>query len=173
MNRYTLGMDTSGQKELTNNAPSDQEMLTQFLADRDVLCPACNYNIRQLQGNTCPECGCELLLNVGYVGLSNKWITALVGALVPAACGIPFHILMLIALSQGAPIGELASEGIGILFLLLEFYALNCAVVSILLLVMRQRFTRLKMQTQTTIASILVGAAVIAGIMALSLIASL
>jgi len=36
---------------------SDDAMLTAYLADRDVLCPNCEYNLRGVKANCCPECG--------------------------------------------------------------------------------------------------------------------
>jgi predicted amidophosphoribosyltransferase len=38
--------------------------LTAFLAGRDQPCPQCQYNLRDLQGTRCPECGEELALRV-------------------------------------------------------------------------------------------------------------
>ena len=148
-------MDASGETDAQPDKPTDQDMLRQFLADRDVACPACRYNIRQLQTSTCPECGRDLFLTVGAVGLSNTWIAALVGALVPAGCGFPIVVLLLIALSQGAPLSELTSEPEGIIFLLLVFYALCCVVFSILLIVMRGGFMRLPPKAQSGIAAAL------------------
>jgi hypothetical protein len=34
----------------------------EFLADRDVPCPACGYNLRDLSSARCPECGLALRL---------------------------------------------------------------------------------------------------------------
>ncbi|MEM6258067.1 MAG: hypothetical protein AAGI37_07105 [Planctomycetota bacterium] len=166
-------MDQADNDENPQAAVSDRDMLTQFLASRDVTCPACDYNIRHLQGGTCPECGRELVLQIGVVGISNVWITALVGALVPAGCGIPFHILLLYAFAHGAAVSDIVSEPEGVLFLILVFYALCCVVISILLLVMRQRFMRWRVQVQGGIASGLVMAAVFAGILGLALISNL
>lgn len=33
------------------------DQLKQSVADQDVLCPGCNYNLRGLAGERCPECG--------------------------------------------------------------------------------------------------------------------
>lgn len=46
---------------------SDDELLKQFLANRDAPCPNCGYNLRNLQKATCPECGHAIRLNVGLV----------------------------------------------------------------------------------------------------------
>lgn len=42
-------------------------MLQSFLEGRDVDCPGCGYNLRDLQTDRCPECGEELLLRVGLL----------------------------------------------------------------------------------------------------------
>ena len=36
---------------------SEASLLQDFLRDRDVTCPRCAYNLRNLVGNRCPECG--------------------------------------------------------------------------------------------------------------------
>ena len=43
------------------------ELLERYLADCDVPCPRCGYNLRSLVGRRCPECGDELTLLVGLV----------------------------------------------------------------------------------------------------------
>jgi hypothetical protein len=42
-------------------------LLQQFLEGRDVGCPGCGYNLRDLQTDRCPECGEELSLRVGLL----------------------------------------------------------------------------------------------------------
>lgn len=71
-------------------------LLEQYLAERDVTCPLCGYNLRGLRGGRCPECGQELALQVGLVeprfaaylatvtafcaGLGGSGVLAVVGA---------------------------------------------------------------------------------------------
>lgn len=38
--------------------------LEAFVAERDVPCPGCGYNLRGLGGSRCPECGLEVRLGV-------------------------------------------------------------------------------------------------------------
>jgi hypothetical protein len=42
----------------------DDPHLIAYLAGRDVLCPQCDYNLRDLRAARCPECGEELVLRV-------------------------------------------------------------------------------------------------------------
>lgn len=43
---------------------NDAEFLRAFLAERDVPCAGCGFNLRGLGGPTCPECGMALRLDV-------------------------------------------------------------------------------------------------------------
>lgn len=52
--------------------------MTGFVADRDVACPACTYNLQGLAGSNCPECGLELRLTVQ---LTEPSLGVLMGAL--------------------------------------------------------------------------------------------
>lgn len=48
--------------------PEDEkELLIELLADRDVPCPRCEYNLRTLTTPRCPECGDELKLRLALV----------------------------------------------------------------------------------------------------------
>ena len=46
-------------------AADESAELVRFLADRDVPCPLCGYNLRGLTMPRCPECGRELRLSIG------------------------------------------------------------------------------------------------------------
>lgn len=43
---------------------SDLDLLKTYLAERDVACPACGYNLRGLASEACPECRQPLRLEV-------------------------------------------------------------------------------------------------------------
>jgi hypothetical protein len=43
--------------------PREDETLAAYLADRDVRCARCRYNLRGLTRSTCPECGLALRLS--------------------------------------------------------------------------------------------------------------
>lgn len=46
------------------NGSDTHSVLRQFLADRDVPCPHCGYNLRGLQAEVCPECKHDLHLKL-------------------------------------------------------------------------------------------------------------
>ncbi len=54
------------------------EGLRVFLAERDVACPNCGYNLRGLKGDTCPECSQRLVLSVALENpVSRAWLACI------------------------------------------------------------------------------------------------
>ncbi len=41
-----------------------RELLTEYLHGRNILCPSCGYNLRDVTTGICPECGTELMIHV-------------------------------------------------------------------------------------------------------------
>jgi predicted RNA-binding Zn-ribbon protein involved in translation (DUF1610 family) len=71
----------------------DPSLLSTFLTNRDQPCPQCDYNLRNLQGTRCPECGEELVLRVNVAEPRQKLlITGLIGL----SAGAGFNGLLLI-----------------------------------------------------------------------------
>ena len=58
--------ETAGQDDVTR-------LLAMFLHGRDVPCPLCDYNLRDLTQQQCPECRHELLLTVGVTKPRFLW----------------------------------------------------------------------------------------------------
>lgn len=72
------------------------EFLATFLAGRDAACPACGYNLRDLQGTRCPECGDMLVLRVGLVEPKQA---APIAGLIGLAAGAGLNGLLLLYLA--------------------------------------------------------------------------
>lgn len=54
-------------------------LLLSFLGERDALCPVCDYNLRGLKVDRCPECAAHLHLQVGSENLRlGPWVFAVV-----------------------------------------------------------------------------------------------
>ena len=58
--------ETAGQDDVTR-------LLSMFLRGRDVPCPLCGYNLRDLTQQQCPECRHELRLTVGVTKPMFLW----------------------------------------------------------------------------------------------------
>ncbi len=61
----------------------DAALLAACLADRDVPCPICTYNLRGLDGMTCPECGFALGIRIGSDLRLGPWLFGVLGLCVP------------------------------------------------------------------------------------------
>lgn len=68
------------------------EFLRTFLAERDMPCPLCGYNLRALQAGQCPECGSEVEVTVG---LMEPRMGAFVAGGVGLAIGLGFNGLLM------------------------------------------------------------------------------
>ncbi len=77
-----------------NDSVADAEdlaLLNTFLSERDCPCPFCDYNLRDLQTDRCPECGEQLRLNVQAVDPKIGWPLA---GLIGLSAGAGFSLLM-------------------------------------------------------------------------------
>ncbi len=64
---------------IRDEQPADEaSLLLEFLRDRDVSCPLCGYNLRNLSVVTCPECRETLALQVGFLKPRFGWLLATV-----------------------------------------------------------------------------------------------
>jgi hypothetical protein len=80
-------------------------LLTQFLAGRDAPCPVCRYNLRDLTGAHCPECGAPLVLAVGS---HQARFGVLLLAIVPSVMMLTLALLIYaICLDAGWPPSQL------------------------------------------------------------------
>ena len=55
---------------------ADVARLLDFLRDRNVACPHCGYDLRDLTSPTCPECRQDLHLSVGASRVRLAWFLA-------------------------------------------------------------------------------------------------
>ena len=63
---------------------TDESHLRAFLADRDISCPICRYNLRGLASTNCPECGAQLDLRVGSIDLKlGPWLLCVFATALP------------------------------------------------------------------------------------------
>jgi hypothetical protein len=72
---------------------SGQPLLATFLADHDQPCPQYGYNLRNLQGTRCPECGEDLVLRVNAAEPRQK---LLIAGLIGLSAGAGLNGLLLI-----------------------------------------------------------------------------
>jgi hypothetical protein len=116
--------------------PADPtRLLLDFLADRDVPCPACAYNLRDLTSPTCPECGEPLSLQVGKPPWRFGWLIA---ALTPCMFSGIAALFLLVPISLQALMGG----GFDLGFVLLDLFGLASGALGLGLALRRERFIR-------------------------------
>lgn len=72
---------------------SQHDLLRAFVAGRDAPCPGCGYNVRDLTGGVCPECGEPLRLTLSLV---EPRLGPFVAGLIGLAAGMGFCGLVLV-----------------------------------------------------------------------------
>lgn len=72
------------------------ERLAAYLAGRDVPCPTCGYNLRDLRGPRCPECGKSLSLSLTP---GKPRLAFLLAGLLPLVMSAGFCVILAIWLT--------------------------------------------------------------------------
>jgi hypothetical protein len=104
--------------------------LLQFLHGRDVVCPLCGYNLRDLTEPRCPECRQDLELTVGVTRLRFGWlIVTIVPSMFSAVAAglllIPLIGVLFTAGGEHVPWPVLAAETFGWLSTVAALLLLN------------------------------------------------
>lgn len=75
---------------LQSSMLTDAELLASYLADRDVACPGCGYNLRGCKSQQCPECAESIKLNVTHPGAAviTPWLVRTNLLALGGSCGV-------------------------------------------------------------------------------------
>ena len=80
---------------------NDEGLLQAYLRERDVLCPMCEYNLRNLTSTRCPECGEQVELQVKLAEAKTAaWLAGVVGL----SAGLGFSVLFLVLVLCVSPL---------------------------------------------------------------------
>jgi hypothetical protein len=123
-----------------------EQQLLHYIAERDVPCPLCGYNLRALTVPRCPECGREITLVIRAVNLCPRaWVALTVSLLASAGLGL-FLIPFLVA--EGKVPG-----GNGPFTHALAVYFIAAIPLAGLVLLIRRRLIRLDRHVQWLLAA--------------------
>lgn len=124
-------------------ATSDAERLIDFLRDRDVPCPLCGYNLRNLTGTVCPECRQNLQITVGVRDVRFGYFLATVApgifsGIAAVILAVPM-IVSLVAASGGRPPWQIFA---------VDAFGFASGITAVVLITRRRQFIRLRSSTQ-------------------------
>ncbi|HVP72416.1 MAG TPA: hypothetical protein VMS30_01670 [Phycisphaerales bacterium] len=129
-------------------ALESERLLLQYLHERDVQCPRCGYNLRNLTQPVCPECREPLALKVGVQRLA---LAPLLVALAPGGfCAVAVGIFIVMSAIFGPPSMTRDAE----VWLTMAFIAVSAAV-AIVLACTNRWFMRLNTSTQIGMAAVI------------------
>ncbi len=133
-------------------SPRDDEevdLLLRFVHERDVRCPRCDYNLRNLTQPVCPECREDLHLAVGLTRPKIHW---LIVALAPGIfSGIAaFFVLGVIVVTNLSPTGRMPWQPYA-----LDAFGWLSAAFTFALFLQRYRFLKRSAETQMTVAVVI------------------
>jgi hypothetical protein len=117
-------------------------MLLEFVRDRDIECPRCGYNLRNLTRPACPECDEPLLLKVGVQKVRVFWLLA---TLAPGFfSGIAGGLMVVATILYGPPPLETT---------IVMIFGLVSGVITLVVAAASRRFMRLPTVYQVVCAA--------------------
>lgn len=124
-------------------------MLLQFVRERDVHCPRCDYNLRNLTQPMCPECREELRLTVGVRRTQIGWLVA---ALAPGIfSGIAaFFLAGGLVMAGLSPRGKIIWQPV-----VLDAFGWASAMVAAIIFFRRYKFLKQRSEMQMTITGVI------------------
>ena len=128
--------------------PEEVELLLQFVRERDVRCPRCDYNLRNLSQPVCPECREPLQLTVGA---RKPRFGLLIASIAP---GI-FSGIAAMMLCAPMTITTLRGNGPPWPVYLVDTFGWLSGFFALGLFAMRFRFLRLPLGKQVTCAAVI------------------
>jgi hypothetical protein len=137
---------SGSERVVIDQAVDETALLTTFLRHRDVRCPRCGYNLRNLTQPVCPECREALSLKVDVQPLAIRWLLLTVAP--GMFCAILLAIFLFMSMRHGPPGGMPTEAVLTILFIAAS------AIGSIALAAFNRSFLRLPEPAQVITAII-------------------
>lgn len=129
---------------------TDKDFLIAFLRDRDIACPSCGYNVRNLSVPRCPECGEELALRLAMIDPKQG---AMIVGLIGLSAGAGLNGLLL--LYGGIQLLRMPSMGrMGTFFTVTAVGFVVLAIALALWLYYWRRIRRTSSTARITLASV-------------------
>ncbi len=139
---------------------SDTALLREFLDRNDADCPLCQYNLRGLTTDRCPECGRSIELTVRVTdGSFGRWVWCLAASCGLVPLGILFTIIFLKVLLEG---GSRRPSGLEALEFMVGILSIAAMPAAGMFLIWKRRYLSAQVGVQKTMQAVMVGAAFVA-----------
>lgn len=125
-----------------------EDLLLQFVTERDATCPLCGYNVRNLTRPVCPECRQRLELRVGVAEIKIGWYLA---TLIPCAFSGILAVLLTAMMIVASVLGGVPPWFV---YAMLVFGWLS-GLIGVLLIENRLRFLKQARSAQRTWAMLM------------------
>lgn len=125
-------------------------MLLDFVRGRDIECPLCGYNLRDLTKTTCPECEQTLQLRVGVQRLT---LLPFLMAIAPGIFAGPCAVFLTVMLSVNFIANGGRFVGVPLQIICLDLMGWLSALFTIGLIVKRQRFLKATLPKQRALVA--------------------
>lgn len=136
----------------SGKSQGDDALLAEFLAGRDIQCPTCRYNLRDVLNDHCPECGKQLQLHLNVAQPVTTPFLLLFGlvaaAAVQFAIQIPWSLVFVFGLFDN---GLFPGDLIFVVQTIIGFFSL---FICGFMIKARRRMLALPMKTQWTLVAI-------------------
>lgn len=127
------------------NPRSESSMLRAFLAENDAPCPVCNYNLRGVELQNCPECDSPIALSVGQGKVrQGVWLLACL------AFAMGFGFDLVVGMLFAVAVVMSGAEDLGSIYMLISLCVLAalCALAMWMLVKNQQAWIRLERAQQ-------------------------
>ncbi|MEX1016075.1 MAG: hypothetical protein WDZ31_04950 [Phycisphaeraceae bacterium] len=148
---------------MTTTTPPDHDLLLAYVRDRDVPCPRCRYNLRDIERPYCPECGTQPTLTVGDAQQPlGAWLLLTIMLWFAASSGAHsvFRQVVLVMYFGADHLVQFLSfpetlDGIAVLINVL------CLPTAVVMLLTRRRYSRMPLATQWRVSGAVSGVLVL------------
>jgi hypothetical protein len=139
---------------------TEDDLLAEFLQQREVLCPVCGYNLRGVRSIMCPECGARLDLRIGSIDLRLKyWLTSVLAIAIP----LGFTTVMSLVAFVAMMLGEFSNDNDWTMAISAWLPTAGLVVLLTTLICKRQRFLRQPKPSQRWLMTLTFAAGIILG----------
>ncbi len=75
---------------------AESQAVVAFACDRDLLCPNCRYNVKNIPEPRCPECGMQL--GLALVAKGRRWLPPII-VMIAASAGVGLHLPLCVVIA--------------------------------------------------------------------------